>query len=185
MHKVITPPTVEPITLADARLHVRQDLMVEDTLISGWISAAREHCENYTGIAFAPQTWEIALDVFPDAIALEGGFVDEIVLVGYYDEDGNSQSIAFSGYALDSYSSPNWLVPKYGTTWPASYDATNALTVRYKVGSQPVPASVRAAMLLLIGHFYANREQIADMQTFALPLGVKALLDPYRVNWGV
>ena len=41
---------------------------------------------------------------------------------------------------------------------------------------------VKAAMLLLIGHWYANRESVAIGQTVAeVPLAVESLLQPYRI----
>ena len=41
---------------------------------------------------------------------------------------------------------------------------------------------VKAAMLLLIGHWYANRETVSVGQTVAeVPFAVEALLQPYRI----
>ena len=41
---------------------------------------------------------------------------------------------------------------------------------------------VKAAMLLLIGHWYANRESVVIGETVAqVPLAVEALLQPYRI----
>ncbi len=41
---------------------------------------------------------------------------------------------------------------------------------------------VKAAMLLLIGHWYANRETVSVGQTVAeAPFAVEALLQPYRI----
>lgn len=66
MYKVITAPTPEPVTLAEARLQIKADSdTTEDTLITGWIKSARKIAEQYTGRALAPQTLEMALDCFP------------------------------------------------------------------------------------------------------------------------
>ncbi|MFZ5338746.1 head-tail connector protein [Enterobacter asburiae] len=41
---------------------------------------------------------------------------------------------------------------------------------------------VKAAMLLLVGHWYANRETVSVGQTVAeVPFAVEALLQPYRI----
>ena len=55
--KVVTAPTVEPVTLAEAKLHQRVDLDADDALISMWISAIREHAEHLTERALAPASF--------------------------------------------------------------------------------------------------------------------------------
>lgn len=48
-------------------------------------------------------------------------------------------------------------------------------------GVNPVPADLQAAMLLTIGHLYANRESVSGQQLYEIPMGVKALLAPFVV----
>lgn len=47
-------------------------------------------------------------------------------------------------------------------------------------------ASFKSACLLILGHLYANREDVVT-GTIAtdLPRGSQALLTPYRVGWGI
>ena len=187
-YKVITPPSVEPITVAEFRLHQRLDPddTTEDTAIAGFISAAREWTELYLGFAVAEQTVELALDGYPDAaIALEGGPVSAVTSVKYIDASGVEQTLSNTLYALDDYSTPNWLTMAYGTYWPTTYSVANALKVRYVIGSGTVPASIKAAMLLLAGHLYENREEVSSVQAYSVPMGVKALLTLHRVNMGI
>lgn len=187
-YKVITPPTVEPITIDELRMHVRKDGTDEDALLLAYLSAAREHAEQFIGVAIAPQTVEVALDYFPGGgIELPGGVIDdqEPIVVSYVDENGDAQVVSPTSFALDSYSTPNWLLPAYGESWPASYSVANAVRVRYVVGGQPLSPSIRAALLLFVGHLYENREENSTAQTYALPTGVRALLTPHRVNMGV
>jgi hypothetical protein len=44
----------------------------------------------------------------------------------------------------------------------------------------PVPASVKHAALLLIGHFYNNREAVGTEKLRALPMAVDMLIAPHR-----
>ncbi|RYE43965.1 MAG: hypothetical protein EOP24_26315 [Hyphomicrobiales bacterium] len=187
-YKVITPPPVEPITVAEFRLHQRLDPddTTENTAIEGFISAAREWTELYIGFAVAEQTVELALDAYPSgAVALEGGPVSAVTSVKYLDASGVEQTLSNALYALDDYSTPNWLTMAYGTYWPATYAAANALKVRYVIGTGTVAASIKAAMLLLAGHLYENREEVSSVQNYAVPMGVKALLSLHRVNMGL
>ena len=96
------------------------------------------------------------------------------------------QTLSPSAYALDDYSSPNWLLASYGTSWPGIRSLANAVKVRYVVGPTFVAPSIKAAILLLAGDYYANRENaVIGVSVGTLPIGVMNLLQPYRVSLGV
>src|SRR5262249_28268376 len=63
--QIVTPPSVEPVLLADAKAQARVDTTADDTLIGYLIIAARQWAEKYTGRAFITQTWQLALDLMP------------------------------------------------------------------------------------------------------------------------
>jgi len=44
----------------------------------------------------------------------------------------------------------------------------------------PVPAPIRHAILLLVSHWYANRDAAGEKPSHAVEFGVDALLAPYR-----
>ena len=58
-------PSTEPITLAQAKAHLRQDGTDDDALITNLIIAARTHAETVCRRAFVTQTWKLVLDLFP------------------------------------------------------------------------------------------------------------------------
>lgn len=184
-HKVITPPTVEPITLAEAKAWCRIDDATQDGIVQMLIAFARDWAEDFTGKAFADQTWETVLDYFPaDGIQLDGT-VKSIESVFYIDENMDEQTIAASGYTLDNYSNPNWLLLASGESRPSVGSVANAVRVRYVVGGTVAPA-VKAAMMLLISHLNENREAVVTgVNAAQLPLGVIDLLFPHRINLGV
>jgi uncharacterized phiE125 gp8 family phage protein len=66
--KRIIAPTVEPITVAEAKLHQRIDVADDDALVSMWITSIREHAEHLTGRTLAPTTWCLYLDEFSTEI---------------------------------------------------------------------------------------------------------------------
>lgn len=183
---LITAPALEPVSLAQAKLHLKVDHSEDDTLIGGLIVAARRMAEHQTQRALVTQTWELVLDAFPAAeIQLAKPKVLSIVWVKYLDAAGALQTLDSAAYALDAATLPGYVVPV--STWPSTYDGANAVRVRFTAGYGPaaadVPADVVAWMQLQIGALYRNREAFAAGYSVAeLPNRfVGALLDAERV----
>lgn len=183
--KRIIAPTVEPITVAEAKLHQRIDVADDDALVSMWITAIREHAEHLTGRTLAPTTWCLYLDEFStDGIEIPGGPVTGITSVQYVDAAGDLQTLASTEYALDDAQEPSWLLPADGVSWPATRDVANAVRVTFTAGyaAADIPAPIKAYMLAALGTCYANREHTA--QADRVPKTIEfldRLLDRYRV----
>jgi len=197
-YKIITAATSEPITLAQARAHLRiepfgsPEAHPDDAYVQTLISSAREWCEQYTSRALAVQTIEMALDEFPEnEIELPLAPTTSITTVAYVDEAGEQDVVSNTVYALDDYSKPNWLLLKSGQQWPATNGGANNVKIRMVVGNTDanIPKPIISAMLLIIGSLYENRQQDEmgnSRVTFnSLPLGVYNLLQPYRLALGV
>jgi uncharacterized phiE125 gp8 family phage protein len=186
--KLITAPSDEPITLAEAKLHCRVDGSDEDTLLTLMIGAARRAAENRTGRALLTQTWELALDAFPASeIELPLPPVQSITSIKYLDANGAEQVVDGADYALDNYGSMrHWVIPAAGAEWPASLAAANAVKVRFVAGygaAAAVPQDIKAWLLLAIGTMYSHREAVAQGQLVELPGGFwQGLLDPYLIH---
>ena len=63
--QLVTPPAAEPVSLAEARLHLRVDFPDEDALIASLIAAARQAAETITGRQLVTARWKLVLDCFP------------------------------------------------------------------------------------------------------------------------
>src|SRR3974377_2319928 len=72
---LITPPAVEPVTLAEAKQHARVEYPDDDALITGMIVAARRMAETRLRSALITQTWNLYLDSFPSA----GGYYNRAI----------------------------------------------------------------------------------------------------------
>jgi len=186
MFKLKTAPTAEPILLADAKLHLKIDSdTTDDNLITSLIQAAREMAENYTGRAFINQTWEYTLNLFPASeIPLRPLPLSSITSITYKDTDGTTQTVASSVYETDTYKGEAAL--KYSQIWPTARDIQNSILITFVAGygtaGASVPAAIRAAILLILGHLYEHRESvIVGVTASDMPQGAHYLLDPYRV----
>ncbi len=183
--KVITPPSAL-ITAADLNLHLKLDAdtaTADATLIAAQLQAAHRYAEHYTQISLGPQTLELAIDAFPaGAFLLPRGPVTGITSVKYIaSTTGVETTLSSSLYSLDDYSTPASILPAYDTDWPTTLDVANAVKVRYTAGAATLDDAGRAALLLMVGHLYANREQVGPSNLVEVPMGVHALLDTVKV----
>ena len=211
-YQVITPPAQEPVLLADAKQHLRVDTTADDLYIEGLITACRFHLEQQYDIALITQTLQLNLDYFPywwlwrgsstntyswwadqawyTQILLRGP-VQSIGSVKYTDPSGNPQTLSSSVYSLDQYSRPGRLCPARNQMWPATAQATvNAVQVQFTTGFGPadtdVPGDIKAALKMLLGHFYENREEVvtdARVAAIQMPIGVDRIMRAV-LEWG-
>ena len=179
----ITAPTVEPLSLSEAKAHCRIYGSDDDGLIAGYIMAAVSLAENSTNRALATQTWELTIDRdWPEVIVLPRSPTQSVTSVTYYDSAGSLQTLASNQYRVDVTLPQGRIEPAYDVTWPVVRDQARTIIVRFVAGYTQIPEPIRQALLLLVGHFYENREAVVVGQTPTdLPLGVDALLFPYRI----
>jgi len=189
--KIITAPTLEPVSLTEAKAHLRVTNTDSDTLITSLIKVARQHCEAITNRALASATYELIMDTFPDKIVLPMSPVESVTSIKYTDSDSIETTLAATEYILYT-SEPAIIIPGYDVSWPSftEYPA-GAVKVRYLAGyraastdaSLHIPEAIKQAILLLIAHFYENREEVVTGMTMVakLPIGIDALLYPFRI----
>jgi uncharacterized phiE125 gp8 family phage protein len=179
---VTTPPDAEPVTLEEAKAHLRIDDTASDTLVTTLIQAAREHVEMVCERALMPQVWTERQDSFPAVLALRGGMVSAVSSVKYVDADGAQQALDAAAYLADLTKEPATVQPVYGTEWPVTRQQPGAVAVEYAVGyadAASVPAALKAAILLIVGDLYANREASVDAKLVENK-AVSRLLFPYK-----
>lgn len=186
--KVTDPPAAEPLILADAKNHLRVDHSEDDTLIDALITTAREMVEKTTNRSLIDQTRTAKMDYFPisDTITLPHGPVSAINSVKYYDEDEVLQTLDSADYWTDLDSDIARIVIR--DSWPETEDMPNAVEIEYVCGygasGDDVPKPIIAAMKLILGHLYENREQVGEIK-HELPYGVHSLLSSYVLEQSV
>jgi len=195
--RVVTAPTVEPITLTEAKLHCRVSISEDDALISSLITVARIYAENYTRRAFCQQTLELTLHSFEcHEIQLDRPPVRSIESVKYLDGNGVLTTIAGSLYQVDTNREPAVLKPTYSNSWPVlSRNDYNAVQIRYRAGydsigspsvddATGVPEAIKHWMKVRISSLYEHREAFIT-GTIKVDMHrdfVDGLLDPYVVD---
>jgi uncharacterized phiE125 gp8 family phage protein len=184
--RVTTQPTAEPLSIAEARAHMRVDHFDEDGVIAGLILAARQHIETICGMALCSTGYTMTLDDFPpgEMITLPREPVQSVTAVRYLNEAGSLVTWSSAEWEADLYSLPPRIRPRDGYTWPISQDRFAAVEIEFVAGyggPDLVPQAVMQAMRLLVGHFYEHREAVqSGGSVVELPFAVDALLAPYR-----
>jgi uncharacterized phiE125 gp8 family phage protein len=180
--KVLTPPATEPVTLAEAKLHLRVDTSDEDALITRLIKSAREECEHYLQRSIPQQTLGLYLDAFPSGdLRLTWGPAQSITSVQYINEAGNLITLPGSVYLFDDTQLEPVLRLTWGSEWPTTRVQPNAVIVTYVAGyATACPESIRNWILLRVGTLYRFREADAERVPLPSPFADR-LLDEWRV----
>ena len=185
---LITPPAVEPVSLADAKAYLRVATSDDDDVIAALIAGARVHVEAQTRRALITQTWRIVRDGWPDdgRLAIVPVPLASIAAARVHREDGSTQTVDVAAFAIDNAAAPAtvsfvpWSLP---LPRRAAGGIEIDVTVGYGGAATDVPEPLRQAIRLLVAHWYENRGLIAIGHDVAvMPLSVAALISSYRVR---
>jgi uncharacterized phiE125 gp8 family phage protein len=171
--KRIADPSVEPVTLAEAKLYLRVDTSNDDTLITDLITSARQMAENWLRRSLITQTWKLSYDDgIPQMVWLPMGIVSSISSVVVFNQDGSSSTIAPTTYWLNAAQNALTMYQRISgfrveITYVAGYGATSA----------SVPKPIKQGILTHIANLYDCRGEESNAM---LPEQTAALYMPYR-----
>ena len=183
---LVTPPAAEPVSLAEAKLHLRVDVADDDALITAFIVAARQFAEMRTQRQFVTAQWKLVLDSFPAKILLDKSPIASIQSIQYLDMSGVLQTVPSADYVFESSSEPARIAPIFGKIWPIPVPQIGAVQVNFTSGygnAAAVPEGIKSWMKVRIGSLYQHREEMAVLASGKIePLPfIYGLLDPFCV----
>lgn len=187
----IAAPATTPITLSEVKAQLRVEGPDDDVILTRIINVAVAYtdAQGALGQAMITQTWAQWMGANPtQSIKLMLGPVQSVSAVKYYDVDGNLQTDSLSKYEVFGTGLTTTVQPKSGEKWPVAQDRADAIKIEFVVGYGDAPAdvpdTVRHAMLLLVGHWYDNREvELIGSISKTLPFGYEPLLNIHRDAW--
>lgn len=199
----------EPVTLAEAKTHLRIDVTdsaytIDDSYITTLIGVAREWCENYLDRSLIDKTLIQSYDDFTfgnmpvwgkdfkpiadymlPALALPGSPIRSVTSLKYTDINGIEQTLAATEYSLFVRNERGYLILGYGKSWPQIRPEPDAVRITYVAGYATVadvPVAIKQAILLMVGDLYENRSRQTE-RPLSVNSTVEALLYPLKM-WG-
>ena len=187
MNLVLTaPPAIEPVTVEEAKAYLRIDHGHEDAVLASLITASRLHIETALNLALVSQRWLWQFDRWPKSYIVELPLrpVQSIESVRVKIDDDRETLLSSDYYILECTNQSAQLISQSGI-WPQPSVPRGGIEIEFIAGfgeaSELVPAPIRQALLMLVAHWYENREPVSVGQSASqIPDTVSALLMPYR-----
>jgi len=188
--ELVTAPAADVLSLADTKAHMRIEHDNDDTLLFGLINTATAYLDvtGALGKAMINQTWAEWVSPNPSTVTLSLGPVQSVSAVKYYDTNNALQTATLSNFYVLGTSGKTTIKPKPNVTWPTTFQRDDAIKIEYVIGygasANDVPATVRHAMLMLVAHWYENREaELIGVNSKTLPFGFDDLIGMERATW--
>lgn len=188
---LITQAAQEPLSVEEAKEHLRVEVDAEDALIADYIAAARAWAEEYTGRALVTQTWQAHFAGWPadGVLELPKPPLQSVTWVKYTTDDGVTRTLGTSVYRVVTGREPGSVVLAPDQGWPSeTLDAGLPVAVEFVCGygaADAVPAGIRQALRWLVGHMTENREAVTMGTTSPqrVPMSAQWALDPHRCRY--
>jgi len=185
-YQVVTPASTYPVSLIEAKLHLKVDITTDDALITNLIVAATQVSEEYTNRFFIDTVVNQTSTSFNGLNELFKSKVRSVTHVKYYDSDNAQQTWANTNYVVNNEFEPCQINLVVDGTLPSIAQRVDAVECRYTVGygaASDVPDVIKQAILLTLGNWYANRQSVVIGRiSTELPQSAKWLLDTYKVQ---
>lgn len=190
--EVVGGPASEPVTDVEAKAHLKVDYADEDTFILSLIKVCRETVEEWCNRSLINTTWKAYYEGL-GPLVLPRAKVSAVTHVKYYGSDGSTNTVTSTVYESDLVIEPAYITTAYGQQWPTfTPRSTRPVEVQFVAGyganASFVPATIKHAILMMIGHYFRNRENVLSgnntliATSVVVPLGAQRLLDNFRVR---
>lgn len=194
---ISTPSTVQIITTAEAKTHLRVDFNDDDSYIDSLILAAQDVIENYCNIKIMNVEITQYCDYWQDTFQLYFSPVQNsgkasINYIKYYDDSPTPvlQTWPQTEYIFDKFSAPMRIglrdIDSPSNDYPDIASQLKAIEIQYNVGYTniaDVPKGLKQACLILVGQWYENRQEaVVGRSVGRIPMTATYLMNRYRIT---
>ena len=155
---LVKAPANKIVTLSEAKAHLRVTDTDEDDLIETFIGGACNLVEQKTNRSYVPRSYRVDMSGFQDSVDLYGVPLNEITSVQYYDSDNALQTVTSTDYSISQ--TDGKLIFNSDYSFPSVYGRHDAVQITYVAGYDmlSIPDAAKAAVLLIVGDMFENRE---------------------------
>ncbi len=169
---VSSGPAAEPVSVSEAKLHLRVDQSTDDTPIGVMIVSARKYWEKILNRTFVNTTLVYTLDAFPvgtrDFIRPPRAPLGSVTSIAYVDINGSSQTWASSNYTVSTDLEPGRIGLAFNASWPTTQDVMDAVTITYVAGygaaASNLDEDIISLVLLSVGDLYEHRSEQSEIR---------------------
>lgn len=169
---------------------VRHNSRISDKYDDQWIvdalASATDYCERALECCVARSNWRLTLDHFPASngpIAIPLWPIHQITAIAYTNVNGANTSFNVIDIVQPVGLGRYLLQPKFGINWPEA-QSPNGVRIEFSAGFEDlaaVPSTIQRAALMLISHWYENREAVLIGQTSKeIELGFISMVEMVR-----
>ncbi len=160
MIEVVTPAATSPVTLAEAKTHLRVLHDDDDTLITSELAAACDTIERATRLALQPQTLRCSLPAWPvqdRRLWLPRPPLVSVTHVKYIDTDNVERTVSDVNYFV--LLPPGNVVFLAPFAWPALAERPDAVRVTFVAGVATIAKSLKQAVLLQLQQLHDGQDE--------------------------
>lgn len=166
----------EPVTLQEAKDHLRVFHPSDDDMIERLIVAAREAAEQFTNRALVAASYRWVRTGFESRFVLPLRPVESIDAVTYLDDDDVRQTVAADDYTFDA----DRMTLRPLDSWPSGTE----VNVEFTTDPGEVPQAIKQGILMMVGDLYEQGNATIVGTIVAKNPAVDYLLWPYRTGIG-
>lgn len=163
---LVTAPVEYPITLEEAKEHLRVDTNDFDAEIQSKIELATQEVENATGYKLISQTWTYNLDQLYNIIKIPYYPLTSVSSISYKDDNNATQTLSSALYVVDTKAKPGKVTQAYNQTYPTTYSISNAVTITFVCGysnATAVPERFKQAIKLYLQYYFDMDKLAGDI----------------------
>ena len=174
-----TQPVANPVSLAEAKLHLRVDHSDEDVLIASLVNAATEWCEQFEGQAYMVRSYKAHLDTFSWEVRLPSPPLIAVDSIQYYDANGDIQTLSTDIYTVDNDSVPGRVYLAFRESWPTTYNVPKSVVISYTAGYATTLTAADTDICTVGNAVFADTDRVRVGSGGGLPSGLSSDTDYY------
>lgn len=156
--ELVTPPTVEPLTVAEVRERLHIGTTADDVRLGWLITQARIWAERVTNRQLLPATWRVYYPGFCGSLIVPKPPLRSVTAITYVDGTGATQTLTPTSYVVSAPGGPTAgygvIDPAPSVAWPVTQAVRRAVTITFEAGYDLAACPIREALFWYVEYLY-------------------------------